>query len=105
MNDHTWRTGFTRWIEQQARDNGVSGQDLPEALLWCWSTTARTTGLDPEDIVEIARHTGATEGDVTAAYEQDTSQWAAAQARFDQPDLAALDAHLDALARGRWPSA
>lgn len=99
-----WRTGFTRWIEQQARDNGVAGHDVPEALLWCWSTAARTTGLDPDDIVEIAHLIGASEGDVVAAYERDNCQWQADQTRFEQPDLAALDAHLDAVAGDRWPS-
>ncbi|SEL50071.1 hypothetical protein [Streptacidiphilus jiangxiensis] len=103
MSDHTWRTGFTRWIEQQARDNGVVDRDIPEALLWCWSTTARTTGLDPEDIVDIARCTGASLNDVVAAYQRDHHEWTADQAVFDQPDLADLDAHLDAVARG-WPS-
>ncbi|RAG85859.1 hypothetical protein DN069_10190 [Streptacidiphilus pinicola] len=99
-----WRTGFTRWIEQQARDNGVTDHDIPEALLWCWSTAARTTGLDPDDIAEIAHATRAAESDVVAACERDNSQWEADQTRFEQPDLVALDAHLDAVAGDRWPS-
>jgi hypothetical protein len=104
VSSHIWRTGFTRWIEQQARDNGVFDHGIPEALLWCWSTSARTTGLDSEDIIEIARFTGATQDDVIAAYELDNYHWAAEQARFDQPDLTALDEHLDAIADGLWPA-
>ncbi|WP_042373787.1 hypothetical protein [Streptacidiphilus neutrinimicus] len=99
-----WRTGFTRWIEQQARDNGLFEQGIPEALLWCWSTAARSTGLDPEDVSDIARLTGASESDVVAAYQGDNAQWAEQQARFEQPDLAELDAHLDALVRDHLSS-
>lgn len=104
MSSSVWRTGFTRWIEQQARDNGVLDHGIPEALLWCWSTAARTTGLDRDDIMEIAGLTGAAEADVVTAYERDNTRWAAEQARFDQPDLAALDGRLDAIARRPWPS-
>ncbi|MBF9069508.1 hypothetical protein [Streptacidiphilus fuscans] len=104
MSSDTWHTGFTHWIVQQVRENGIVEQEIPEALLWCWTSAARSTGLDPEDVREIARRTGAAESDVLAACGRDNAQWAAEQDRFDQPDLVALDKYLDTILGGLFPS-
>lgn len=90
-----FRSGFTRWIEQRADPADRDGS------IEVFGVLARTCGLSGDVADLIAAMTGTTADEVVAAYKADNTEWARTQAVFDQPDLAALEAHLDAI--DRWP--
>ncbi|MFE3455135.1 hypothetical protein ACFXJ8_40065 [Nonomuraea sp. NPDC059194] len=92
-----FHSGFTRWIEQRLLHEDPD--DLAEAI----GVLARAEGLSPDVADLVAAMTGTTISDVIAAYKTDNTEWARTQATFDRSDLAALDDHLDMIARCSQP--
>ena len=92
--DSEFHSGFTRWIEQR-----MDPEDRDDSIE-VFGVLARAYYLT-EDVADVvAAMTGTTIGEVIAAYKVDNTEWARTQAVFDQPDLAALEAHLDTI--DRW---
>ncbi|MFM9373238.1 hypothetical protein [Streptomyces sp. Da 82-17] len=87
-------SGFTRWIEENALE------PVSEAFLDLTGHQARTEGLDPDDLADVARLTGTTPEEVERVYRRDNTEWAADQATLDASGLADLDEHLDAIDPG-----
>ncbi|MEV4867732.1 hypothetical protein [Streptomyces syringium] len=91
--DSAFHSGFTRWIEQR-----IAPEDRDDNIE-VFGVLARACGLTAEVADVVAAMTGTTVGDVVAAYKTDNTEWARTQAVFDRPDLVALEAHLDTIAR------
>ncbi|WP_370423126.1 hypothetical protein AB8O64_32290 [Streptomyces sp. QH1-20] len=91
--DSEFHSGFTRWIEQR-----IAPEDRDDHIE-VFGVLARVYGLTADVADVVAAMTGTTVGDVVAAYKADNTEWARTQAVFDRPDLVALEAHLDTIAR------
>jgi hypothetical protein len=97
--DPTWEaqdTLFRRWLYEKLTEAGSScAADMASTH----APANRYQGLHEEDVALLATLADTTTHAVRAAHKADLAEWAREQQLRDHPDLAALDADLNRIAR------
>ncbi|WP_069630739.1 hypothetical protein [Streptomyces niveus] len=96
--EHVRHSEFARWLLRHCLLAGYADDAQTHGSVIIVASIALSDGLSPELIADLARTLAVTEEELTAAYTGEMRERMTAEL-LDHPDLAALDAQLDMIAR------